>query len=554
MTQIEFGFRSRNPDVLTCIANLSNDVVFTPPPIATLVLDGLEQAWAEGNSGASIWADPDVTFLDPASKSGVFLREITRRLTHGLETEIPDLQKRVEHILTKQVFGIATETLTSLVSRRSVYCSKQADGPHSVARTFTSPAGNIWFERTEHTWVGGRQRVLTTDTDGKTYERSIDGKCLYCGATQRDYDRDATLESHAYAFIHAADVRSRIAELFGANLHFDVIIGNPPYQLGSSGGEAVGSFAMPIYQKFVEAAKGLDPRYLTMITPSRWFAGGRNLGEFRDAMLKDRRVRSLVDYPDSRDVFDGVDIAGGVSYFLWDSSWSGKCQVTTVTGPNERSTMARYLDEFDVLVRYNEAVSIIEQVRTVTDGRPFQSLASSVSPIQPFSIRTHYRGAPTPAGMKDPVLLYQSGGTGYIERSAVPRNLAWVDQWTVFLSRTASEHGGQTDKAGTRRVFSRIMVGGPGTACTETYLVAGRFDAEEQAENYAAYLRTRFVRFLVSLRTNTQDLYSERFAFVPDLPMDRRWHDTDLYARYGLTPEQVDFIEATIKPMSEANE
>lgn len=527
--QAGFALRGRNPDVLTCIANLSNDEVFTPPEFANRMLDSLAQAWAADHDGANLWADSTVTFLDPSTKSGVFLREITSRLTQGLVDEMPDLQQRVDHILTTQVFGIATTLLTSLLTRRSVYCSKYAQGTHSIAKSFSNADGNIWFKRTEHTWVGS--------------------KCTYCGANRNTLDRGEDLETHAYEFIHGDDINARIPELFGDGMQFDVIIGNPPYQLGQSGGEAIGSFAMPIYQRFIEAAKKLEPRYLVMVTPSRWFAGGRGLDDFRTAMLADRRLRLLIDYPDSREVFAGVDIAGGISYFLWDSSWNDKCTVTTISGGKAGPELSRYLNAYDILVRYNEAVPILERVLRSPGGR-FDSLAGQVAPIQPFSIRTNYRGATSSDGLANPVLLYQNGGTGFIDREEIPRNTDWVDLWKVFLSGTASEHGGQTDSTGTRRIFSRILVGGPGTACTETYLVVGRFETEAEALNLAAYLRTRFVRFLVSLRTNTQHLYSERFAFVPALPMDRSWTDEVLYDKYDITGDEIAFIESMIRPMA----
>ncbi|MBY0233258.1 MAG: Eco57I restriction-modification methylase domain-containing protein [Gemmataceae bacterium] len=391
--QASFALRNRNPDVLSCIANLSNDEVFTPPELANRMLDTLGESWSGDHGGASLWADKTVRFLDPCTKSGVFLREITRRLIKGLEGQIPDLTARVDHIVTKQVFGIAITHLTALLARRSVYCSKQARGKHSVARSFKSDDGNIWFQRTEHAW-------------------DDDGKCTFCGANERDYDRGDELETHAYAFIHTHDPKARLGEMFGGGMQFDVIIGNPPYQLGQSGGDAVGGFAMPVYQKFVEAAKGVDPRYLVMVTPSRWFAGGRGLDEFRKEMLADRRIRRLVDYPDSREVFPGVDIAGGISYFLWDSSWKGECEVTTISGGVTGPSLSRYLDEYDILVRYNQAVAILHRVLG-SHGGTFDSLASQVSPIQPFSIRTNFRGAPSSEGMANPVLLFQNGGTSY---------------------------------------------------------------------------------------------------------------------------------------------
>ena len=356
-TQAGFALRGRNPDVLMCIANLSNDEVFTPPEFANRMLDTLAEAWAADHGGANLWADKTVKFLDPCTKSGVFLREITGRLTKGLADEISNLQERIDHILTKQVFGIGTTHLTSLLARRSVYCSKHATGKHSIIKGFVSDAGNIWFERLEHTWV--------------------EGKCKFCGANQRDYDRGPELETHAYAFIHANDINARLTDIFGGDVQFDVVIGNPPYQLGQSGGEAIGSFAMPVYQKFIEAAKGLEPRYLIMVTPSRWFAGGRGLDEFRQEMLADRRVRALVDFPESREVFAGVDIAGGISYFLWDSAWNGKCEVITIRGGVPGPKIARYLDEYDILVRQNEAVSILHRLLATPEGETFKKSCKS---------------------------------------------------------------------------------------------------------------------------------------------------------------------------------
>ena len=531
--QASFTLRGRNPDVLTCIANLSNDEVFTPPEFANRMLDTLAEAWAANHKGANIWADQTVKFLDPCTKSGVFLREITGRLNNGLEKEFPDRQKRINHILTNQVFGIGITQITTLLARRSAYCSKHATGKHSIAKSFTSDDGNIWFKRIEHTWDGD--------------------KCKYCGANRRDYDRAAGLETHAYAFIHTDNIKTRLAEIFGGNMQFDVIIGNPPYQLGQSGGEAVGSFAMPVYQKFVDAAKSLAPRFVVMVTPSRWFAGGRGLDEFRQEMLADRRLRALIDFPESREVFAGVDIAGGISYFLWDSGWKGKCEVTTIRGGVSGPKMARYLDEYDILVRQNEAVSILHRVLATTDGETFKSLASCVAPIQPFSIRTNFRGAAVSKGMTEPVVLYQSTGTAFIERSAIPRNVDWVDQWKVIVGG-AVPAGGRPDKDGRYYGLIGVRVLPPGTACTETYLVANRFEKKTEANNFAGYLRTKFVRFLIALRTNTHHLYSERFAFVPDIAMNRLWTDRELYKKYGLRSEEIAFIESMMRPMTEDDE
>lgn len=528
--QASFTLRGRNPDVLTCIANLSNDEVFTPPELANRMLDTLAEAWAAANGGADLWSNKTVRFLDPCTKSGVFLREITIRLIKGLANELPDLEGRVNHILTKQAFGIGITHLTSLLARRSLYCSRHAKGKHSIATSFRSNDGNIWFQRTEHTWV--------------------DEKCAYCGANRRDYDRGERLETHAYAFIHTHGINTRLAELFGGDMQFDVIIGNPPYQLGQSGGEAVGGFAMPIYQEFVKVAKSLEPRFLVMVTPSRWFAGGRGLDDYRSEMLADKRMRTLVDFPDAAEAFPGTQIKGGVSYFLWDSSWKGACEISTIHGGKPTSPpMRRCLGAYDILVRRNEAVPTLEKVLKVNATDGYGSLASKVSPIQPFSIRTNFRGAEKKTGMKKPVLLIGNNSVTYIERAAVPRNDAWIDEWKVLLG--AAYGAGDSLP---HQIYNYPVIAGPGTACTETYLVIDRFKKEIQAKRFAAYLRTRFVRFLVSLRKYTQHLYNERFQFVPALPMDRDWNDELLYKKYGISKDEIAFIESMIRPMGEGDE
>ena len=385
--------------MLTCIANLSNDEVFTPPEFANRMLDTLAEAWAADNGGANIWADKTVRFLDPCTKSGVFLREITSRLTKGLADEIPDLEERVDHILTKQVFGIGITHLTSLLARRSVYCSKHAKGEHSIAKVV-------------------RQRRRATSGSSARSTRGSDGKCKYCGASQKTLDRGEELETHAYAFIHTDDIKTRIAELFGGDMQFDVIIGNPPYQLDDGG---FGTSAAPIYQLFVEQAKKLEPRYLSMVIPARWFAGGKGLDEFRESMLTDDRLRSIDDYLSASDVFPGVGLKGGVCYFLWDRDNPGPCRVTTHFKDWPVSTASRPLLEegVDVFIRFNEGLSILKKVVAVESGESHSlSLPDSkrfdrlVSSRKPFGLDTTFKGKA--AKRAGDVLVYQNGGTGYI--------------------------------------------------------------------------------------------------------------------------------------------
>lgn len=541
MSIAPFTLRQHNPDVLTCIANLSNDEVFTPPEVADAMLDLLADAWADAHEGANIWEDPDVAFLDPFTKSGVFLREITRRLTDGLVAHIPDLSERVDHILTKQVYGIGVTQLTALLARRSVYCSKYANGSHSIATSFTSEAGNIWFERTEHTWVGGKREFRFDPISGDEVVVYTHRRCRFCGTNEDDYSRGDQLESHAYAFIHTDDLKARVAELFGDSMQFDVIIGNPPYQLGDGGGGG-GASATPIYNMFVENALSLDPRFAIMITPSRWFSGGKGLDEFRDRMLKDRHLAELVDFPQLYDVFPGVKIRGGVSYWLWSRGHDGDCVVTTKIGNEiQGEPVARRLDAYDVLVRRNAAVEILDRVSAYrVDGEPEPSLGDQVSARKPFGL-TNQLGNKNPHSVADPVLVYGNQVTSYLPRTAITSHDEWVDKWKVLLVKA---HG--TSGRDDFTILGKPVIAGPGSACTETYLVVGLYDTQEAASNFAAYMRTRFARFLVSLRKITQNITRDTYRFVPVLPVDQVWSDDMLYKRYGISDEQIQFIESQI--------
>jgi len=536
--QASFALRGHNPDVLTCIANLSNDEVFTPPEMANAMLDLLAERWSDAHDGADIWADPNVTFLDPFTKTGVFLREITRRLTAGLTHVFPDRTERVDHILTRQVYGIGITQLTALLARRSVYCSKYANGPHSIAKSFESEDGNIWFQRTEHTWVGGKREYRVNPLTGDEEVVYTHRKCRYCGAGEDDYGRGDDLETHAYAFIHTDDINTRIRELFGDNmLQFDVIIGNPPYQL-SDGGH--GASAAPIYQHFVERGLGLDPRFAVFVTPSRWMAGGKGLYEYRKTMLSDHRIHDIVDYPKLYEAFPGVKIRGGVSYFLWDRDYDGPCTVQTMwDGQPVGEPVARYIDVYDVLVRWNAAVPIVDKVRAKHEP----TLDARVSSRKPFGLATNFKGKKTSVGMNAPVELFANQRVDWIERVDLPKNESWVDEWKILMTRVQG-----TSAAVETKFLSKPIIAGPGTACTETYLVAGKFKTELEAKRYAMYLSTRFVRFLVSLRKGTPDATRQVYAFVPDVPLDRNWTDQMLYERYGLNDEEIAFIESQVAP------
>ena len=522
MTQSSFALRERNPDILSCIANLSNDEVFTPPELANKMLDTLAAEWASAHGGADIWANKNVKFLDPFTKSGVFLREITARLTAGLAHEIPDLSERVNYILTNQVYGIAITKLTSLLARRSLYCSKQVKGTHSIATNFENDHGNIWYQPMEHTWRGDN--------------------CIDCGARQAHYMRDAGLENHAYGLLHAPEAQSFVDMAFGGEMNFDVIIGNPPYQLADGG---QGASASPIYHKFVEQAIALQPRFLCMVIPSRWFASGKGLDRFRNMMLTSKRLRTIIDYVVEKDAFPGINLNGGVHYFLWDRDYSGDCAVTTIErGGLASLPVSRALNEFDVFIRRNEALPILRKVRK----RAEQTFERKVSSTKPFGLRSFFFGADVPTKQKA-IKLHSSGRETWVSRAEILAKPEWIDEWKVLVAKASDGNENYPlpiwDKRGP-------FVAGPGEACTETYLVAALAKDEPEANRITAFMRTKFFRFLVSLRKITQSNSADVFAFVPDLSMNQIWTDELLDARYNLTKEEVSYIDTMIRPMSEA--
>lgn len=454
--------------------------------------------------------------IDPACKTGVFLREIAKRLIEGLAPQIPDLQERIDHIFHKQLYGIAITELTSLLSRRGVYCSKYPNSEFSVTQ-FDDAEGNIRYRNIKHSWVNE--------------------KCKYCGTSKSTVlggeERGQTLESHAYEWIHTL----KLEEIF--KMKFDVIISNPPYQL-STAGDSNGGQAKPIYQMFVQQAFILKPRYVAMITPSRWFSGGWGLDDFRSNMLFENHIRELHDFQRSEDCFNGVEIKGGVSYFLWDRDYSGKCRVVSHSKEQE-SASDRLLVEsgMDTFIRWNEAVSIYHKVSADTTD----TVSRLISAQRPFDLPTNVVSHEKKLN-GDIELITRGGKRTYYPLKGILKNKDVINKYKVFISK--AYNGGD---AFPHQIIGKPIIGEPGTCCSETYIYAGPFASKQEAENFCSYVRTKLFRFMVLIKKISQDALQKVYSIVPMQDFTKEWSDEMLYSKYNLSSDEIAFIEEMIKPM-----
>lgn len=495
-----FSGKLYNPDILCCLANLSNDEVFTPPNVANQMIDLLPP---------ELFSDPDTKFLDPFCKSGVFLREIAKRLIEGLKDKIPDLKERIDHIFHNQIYGIAITELTSFLSRRSLYCSKYPNSKYSVSH-FDNPEGNIRYKRVNHTFKNGR--------------------CIYCGASEGVYNRGHEFEQYAYELIHTKNPE----EIF--NMKFDVIIGNPPYQLNI--GIEQESYAIPLYHKFIEQAEKLNPKFLSMIIPARWFSGGRGLDEFRNKMLKDDRIRVLHDYINANDCFSGVEIKGGVCYFLWNRDSHGTCDIYTHQGEQiEKSNRYLLENNCDTFIRFSKAISIL---RKVNAKKCFSDIVSSQTPFGLYSSFKDFTD-----NNNGNFKVYANKQSGYlINNSVISRNDEMAKEWKVYVPKAIGSGDTETD-------IIKPFVGEPNSVCTQTYLMIGPFLNKDECENVITYIKTKFFHFMVGIKKVTQDAMSKVYSLVPLQDFSKSWTDEELYKKYNLTQEEIYFIEKSVWPDKE---
>ena len=495
---------THTPDVLSCLANLSNDEVFTSPEVVNQMLDMLPK---------DLFRNPKTKFLDPGCKTGVFLREIAKRLLEGLEPIYPDLQERIDHIFHEQLFGIAITELTSLLSRRSLYCSKYPNGRYSITH-FNSSEGNIRFKKIQHTWEKGR--------------------CIYCGANKNEYDRAPELETHAYEFIHAI----KVEEVY--KMKFDVIIGNPPYQLSTGGGQAQ---ATPLYDLFVEQAMKLNPRYLTMIIPARWYAGGfPAIKTFRKQMVEGNHIKEIHDYPNASDCFAGVEIKGGVCYFLWQKDYDGKTRFFNHDGKNIKSVEERFLLEKDceTVIRENNAISILHKVMNKNE----ESFSQIMSTLWPFTVKSSFDTFSKKKKSHSDVYAYVMKDQGWISKSDVIKNHELVDKIKLFVPRSVGSADPASDVV-------KPILAEKNSVCSGTYIICGPFKSKTEAENVMSYFNTRFFHFLLSLKKVSQDTAQGCYEFIPMQDFSKSWTDEELYEKYGFTKKEIDFIKSHIWPNKE---
>ena len=534
-------------DILTLFEALNSHEVFTPPRVARTLLALIPE---------TVWSDPSAKLLDPATKTGVFLREAFFRFFNGLEGvgqytdeqgqsyDLNDRQERVNHILKNMLYGIATSELTGYVARRTLYGVMRAntDKQISALEAFEQSSNfHKWTEQEKYNFVGRNKfneyydHNLFNTPEYEGFE--AEGNIFYPADEVQKIvmeEDDYTIEDTYYPFIDSRTKHSKILDIRGGTMHFNVVIANPPYQQ-SDGGAAAS--AKPIYQDFMQAAFDMKPDLVVMVTPSRWFSGGKGLDQFRESALKDKRFVEIHDFPQSNKLFPSVEIKGGVNYFLWSAKHNGDCTVHRYDNNAELLSVVRrplLLDGMDFFIRDNLAAQIVTKIA----AKITKTFDHRVSARKPFGIPTEFRGSPKQTGTHT-IKLYQNRGIAYAAPADIKKNQNWLPKYKVIAPYAFGNGDYKTN-------IVKPFVIEPGTACTETYLVFGLFDSEEAANKLIGYMKTKFFHFLLSTIKNTQHGTKKVYQLIPDLSIDRVWTDEQLYAKYDLTQDEIDYIESVI--------
>jgi adenine-specific DNA methylase len=534
-----------NFDILETITNVGNDEVFTPRKICGEILDSLPE---------EVWHNPNYRWLNPCTKNGIFEREIALRLDEGLKEMIPDQEKRRKHILQKMIFSIGLTKFTSHVARRTLYycnvANKKCDGIKATDGHFVngySIGNGSWFDTEEG-------NILTPNAEHNIQGKDEKAKCTFCGVKESSkYVNPLQREQYAYEFIHVYHLvlEKHLQKRFfkgDKNMKFDIIIGNPPYHLSDGGAQAS---ARPIYHLFIKQAKALNPKYLCMIIPSRWMAGGKGLDDFRDEMINDKHIFLLHDYVDCKQVFPTTEIKGGVCYFVRELERTGKCEIVRHTA-NGIFKSVRFLKEegLDVFIRDERLIPIYKKVA----GHKEQSFMKIVSPRKPYGLNGDLFSAPSKYGL--PPISDKPINDGYtihgleglkrtikfISNDYPFTRISSLNKYKLFMPRNQGS-GFFGEK------FSEPILAKPGELCTETYVVIGGFERESECLNIYSYIKTKFFRALIGIRKHDQNASQSIYKSVPLQDFSKSWTDAELYEKYGFSIEEIAFIESNVEAM-----
>lgn len=487
-------------DIFELIPNQKTNQIFTPKKVVKMMINKLEE------HDASLFTRTDSTFIDLYMKSGMYITEIVKKLFHNTRKQYKSYHECLKHILENQVFGLA---------------------PTPILQGIT------------------QSYIFGFDTENMISRKNF---------IQHDLTPEAKQDK----------AKEKLQELFNLkeNMKFDAVVGNPPYQENDgSGGQ--GSSAMPIYQYFVNSAKGIKPRIINLVMPTRWYAGGKGLDDFRKQMLDDKTIVEIHDFQNPSIIFPSTNIRGGVCSVLWDNNYNNEKDLVKVVSYGDsladKKELKRKLkfDGEDIFIRHIESLEIVKKIKSQKEFTSFQKYVSSRKPFGLDSKfdRTenfHY----TKDGLKDPIICYaKRQKIGYVDNDKFNFDQNRLNSYKVFTS-FANNIGTELNDDNLN-----TFIGQPKTICTETYIILGDgLDVNQVvAENISKYFKTKFSRFLHGIAKSNQNGTAKTYKFVPlqdftsnsDIDWSKSISEIDqqLYKKYGLSQEEIDFIERMIKPM-----